>query len=46
MHATGVGLVQYGMLRRAEGKDQVSVPGKDRFGAFWKNITEWIKQYV
>jgi cell division protein FtsA len=46
MHATGVGLVQYGMLRRAEGKDQVSVPGKDRFGAFWKNLVEWIKQYV
>jgi cell division protein FtsA len=46
MHATGVGLVQYGMLRRAEGKDQISVPGKDRFGAAWRNLTEWIKQYV
>ncbi len=46
MHATGVGLVQYGLLRRAEGKDQIQVPGKDRFGAAWRNLTEWIKQYV
>jgi len=46
MHATGVGLVQYGLLRRAEGKDQIQVPGKDRFSSAWKNLTEWIKQYV
>jgi cell division protein FtsA len=45
-HATGVGLVQYGMLRRAEGKDDAAVPGGGRLLNLWHRILEWIKRYV
>jgi cell division protein FtsA len=45
-HATGVGLVQYGMLRRAAGKDDPSSHGKDRLSSLWGRIVEWYKRYV
>jgi cell division protein FtsA len=45
-HATGVGLVQYGMLRRAAGKDDPSSQGKDRLSSLWGRIVEWYKRYV
>ncbi len=47
IHATGVGLVQYGMLRRTEGKeDAMLAPGGDRVKDIWKRMTGWVKNYV
>jgi cell division protein FtsA len=46
VHATGVGLVRYGMLRRAEGKDDDSTAGKGRLVDAWRRVLEWLKRYV
>jgi len=43
-HATGVGLVQYGLARHANGKDEDL--GSDKFRDLFKKMTEWVKQYV
>jgi cell division protein FtsA len=45
-HATGVGLIQYGLLRRAEGKDDSASPGKGKLGDLWTKAFEWFKRYV
>ncbi len=45
-HATGVGLVRYGLMRRAEGKDDDSAPGKGRVLDLWRKALEWLKRYV
>lgn len=46
IHATGVGLVRYGLMRRAEGKDDESAPGKGRVLDLWRKSLEWLKRYV
>ena len=46
VHATGVGLVRYGLLRRAEGKDDDSAPAKGRIAGLWRRVMEWLKRYV
>ena len=43
-HATGVGLVQYGMARLVHGRDEDF--GPDRFRGLFKKMSEWIKIYV
>ena len=43
-HATGVGLVQYGLARLTHGKDEDL--GSDRFRGLFKKMTQWVKQYV
>ena len=45
-HATGVGLVQYGLARRNNGKDEDLYGGGDRVMGLLKKMTEWVKQYV
>jgi len=45
-HATGVGLVQYGMARQANGKHEDFGHGGDRVMGLLKKMTEWVKQYV
>ena len=47
IHATGVGLVQYGVIRSTEGKeDQEFAEGGSGVRDFFKKMTEWMKLYV
>jgi cell division protein FtsA len=47
IHATGVGLVQYGALRQQQQKEeQVLVQGGDRFRDMLRKMGDWVKQYV
>ena len=43
-HATGVGLVQYGVSRHLHGKDEDL--GSDRFRGLFKKMSNWVKTYV
>ena len=45
-HATGVGLVQYGLARRKGGKGDDFNGGGDRMMGMLKKMTDWVKQYV
>jgi cell division protein FtsA len=46
VHATGVGLVQYGVVRNVHGQDAPMGPGGDKIKDFWKRMAGWVKQYV
>ena len=46
VHATGVGLVLYGMMRGNMGKDEAAMAGSDRLKDFWKKMAGWVRQYV
>jgi cell division protein FtsA len=47
VHATGVGLVHYGVQRQALGHGDTDLSGGgDRFRDMWKKLAGWVKQYV
>ena len=47
IHATGVGLIQYGIQRQRDGhKDQPSKEGSDKFKEIIRKMSKWVKQYV
>jgi cell division protein FtsA len=47
IHATGVGLVQYGVMRSAQSKeDPAFVQSGDKFKEILRKMTDWVKQYV
>ena len=47
VHATGVGLVQYGVMRSSQNRDdQAFVQNGDRFREILRKMTDWVKQYV
>ena len=47
VHATGVGLVQYGVMRSSQNREEQGGPqGSDRFKEIVRKMTDWVKQYV
>jgi hypothetical protein len=47
VHATGVGLVQYGVMRSSQNREeQGAAQGGDRFKEIVRKMTDWVKQYV
>ena len=47
VHATGVGLVQYGVMRSSQNREEQGAPqGGDRFKEIVRKMTDWVKQYV
>ncbi len=47
IHATGVGLVKYGLMRQMQSQEDPSFRGgNDQFKDIFKKMANWVKQYV
>ena len=47
VHATGVGLVQYGVMRSSQTREsETFVQNGDRFREILRKMSDWVKQYV